>query len=82
MELYFFVLKKVIKDFKPDVIHIHLPNPLIATYLLFARPKCKITLHWHSDIIRQKRLKQFYAPFEKALLKKASKIVATTQVYA
>jgi len=79
---YFFELKRVIKEFKPDVIHIHLPNPLIATYLLFAKPKCKITLHWHSDIVRQKLLKQLYVPFEKALLKKACKIVATTQVYA
>lgn len=79
---YFFVLKKLIKDFKPDVIHIHLPNPLIANYLLFARPKCKITLHWHSDIIKQKRLKQIYAPFEKAILKRADKIIATSQIYA
>lgn len=79
---YFFILKKIIKEFKPDVIHIHLPNPLIATYLLFAKPKCKITLHWHSDIIKQKRLKQLYAPFEKSLLNKADKIIATSQIYA
>lgn len=79
---YFFELKKIIKKFRPDVIHIHLPNPLIAIYLLIVNPKCKITLHWHSDIIRQKRLKHLYAPFEKALLKRAEKIVATTQVYA
>lgn len=79
---YFFELKKIIEQFKPDVIHIHLPNPLIATYLLFVKPKCRITLHWHSDIIKQKRLKQLYAPFEKALLKKADKIIATSQIYA
>lgn len=79
---YFFELKKVIKEFKPDVIHIHLPNPLIAIYLLFVNPKCKITVHWHSDIIKQKNLKQLYAPFEKVLLKRAEKIVATTRIYA
>ena len=79
---YFFELKKIIKQFKPDVIHIHLPNPLIATYLLFVKPKCKITLHWHSDIIKQKRLKQLYAPFEKTLLKRADKIIATSWIYA
>ncbi|MBB5226579.1 glycosyltransferase [Treponema ruminis] len=79
---YFFVLKRMIRDFSPDVIHIHLPNPLIATYLLYAKPKCKITLHWHSDIVKQKRLKQLYAPFEKALLKRADKIIATSQIYA
>lgn len=79
---YFFELKKIIKEFKPDVIHIHLPNPLIAIYLLFVNQKCRITLHWHSDIVKQKRLKQLYAPFERALLMRADKIVATSMVYA
>lgn len=79
---YFFILKRMIKEFAPDVIHIHLPNPLIATYLLMEKPKCKITLHWHSDIIKQKKLKQLYAPFEKALLRRADKIIATSQIYA
>lgn len=79
---YFFILKKLIKDFSPDVIHIHLPNPLIATYLLFLNPSCRITLHWHSDIVKQKRLKQLYYPFEKKILKRADKIIATSQIYA
>jgi len=79
---YFFVLKKIIRDFSPDVIHIHLPNPLVATYLMLSKPKCKITLHWHSDIVKQKYLKQIYAPFEKAILKRADKICATSQIYA
>ena len=79
---YSFELRKVIKDFRPDVIHIHLPNPLVATFLLLARPECRITLHWHSDIIRQKLLRRMYAPFETALLRKAERIVATTQIYA
>ena len=79
---YFFELKKIIKEFKPDIIHIHLPNPLIAIYLLFLKPKCRITVHWHSDIIKQKHLKLLYAPFERVLLKRAERIAATTQVYA
>lgn len=79
---YLFLLKKIIKNFVPDVIHIHLPNPLIATYFLLINANCKITLHWHSDIIKQKRLKQLYAPFEKLLIKRADKIIATSQIYA
>lgn len=79
---YFFELRKVIKDFRPDVIHIHLPNPLVAIFLLLTRPGCRITLHWHSDIIRQKLLRRLYAPFESALLRKAVKIAVTTQIYA
>lgn len=79
---YFFELRKIIKVFHPDVIHIHLPNPLIATYLLMLRPKCHITLHWHSDIVKQKKMKLLYGPFEKALIKRGERIVTTTQIYA
>lgn len=79
---YYFILRKLIKEFCPDIIHIHLPNPLIATYLLMINPKCKITLHWHSDIVKQKRLKQLYSPFEKALLRRSDKILATSKIYA
>ncbi len=78
---YFITLKRILKEFKPDVIHIHLPNPLIATYLMMAKPQCKVTIHWHSDIIRQKLLKGLYGPFERSILKRADKIVATSQIY-
>lgn len=80
--VYLFELKKVLNEFKPDVIHIHLPNPLIATYLLMLRPKCHVTLHWHSDIVKQKKMKLLYGPFEKALIKRGERIVTTTKVYA
>lgn len=74
-------LKKIIKEFDPDVIHIHLPNPLIVFYLNIINPKCKITVHWHSDIVRQKKLKKLYAPVEKKFLKKVCKIIATSSEY-
>lgn len=79
---YYFLLRKTIKDFNPDVIHIHFPNPLIAFYLSLIRVKCKITVHWHSDIIKQKKLKFLYKPIENKILKKAWKIIATSQIYA
>ena len=75
-------LRGIIEDYKPDVIHVHLPNPLIVFYLNIIKPKCKITVHWHSDIIRQKILKKFYLPIERRFLKKVSKIVATSNEYA
>lgn len=74
-------LKKIIKDFNPDVIHIHLPNPLIVFYLNIINPKCKITAHWHSDIVRQKKLKKLYAPIEKKFLQNVCKIIATSADY-
>ena len=79
---YFFELKNLIRDFNPDIIHIHLPNPLISIYLLMINPKCKVTLHWHSDIVKQKKLKFLYAPFEREILKRSDRIVATSHIYA
>ncbi len=78
---YFSILKKIIKEFNPDVIHIHFPNPLIAFYLKLINPKCKITIHWHSDVIKQKVLKKFYTPLEQKMLKRADRIIATSQLY-
>ena len=51
----------------------------LAVFL--TRPKAKIILHWHSDIIRQKKLLKLYAPLQTWLLKKADKIVITTPTY-
>ena len=79
---YFFKLKKLINEFDPDVIHLHLPNPLISLYLLLCRPKCHVTIHWHSDIVRQEKLHKLYAPIEKKIVERAEKIAATTKIYA
>lgn len=64
-----------------DIIHIHLPNPTGAIALQLVNFKGKIVVHWHSDIIKQKILKKFYAPFQKALLKRADKIIVTSPPY-
>ena len=69
---------------KYDVIHIHLPNPLalLAFYLFRPRKGCKVIVHWHSDIVKQKYLKIPFMPLQKLLLDKCDKIIATTSVYA
>ena len=43
-----------------DILHMHCPNPMAALALRLIRPKAKIVLHWHSDVIRQKRFNQAY----------------------
>lgn len=78
---YILKLRKIIKDF--DVIHVHLPNPLANIALLFANHKNKkIVVHWHSDIVKQKRLKILYLPLQQWILKRADVIITTSPVYA
>ena len=76
-------LKKLLRDFQPDCIHFHAPNPFVAFLLLQLIPqKCKLIVHWHSDIIAQKYLYTCIRPVEKALLQWADIVVATSSAYA
>jgi len=79
---FFAELKKIIRDFQPDIIHFHTPNPLSSVYLLALIPKnVKLIVHWHSDVVEQGLLHFFYTPIENALLKRADKILITSPTY-
>lgn len=70
------ILKRVADNY--DILHVHLPNPMAHLAILLCRPKAKIVLHWHSDIIRQKIFARFYNPLLKRLISKASAIIGAT----
>lgn len=79
---FFFILRKYIRSFNPDIIHLHLPNPLACAYLLCVIPaETKLVVHWHSDIVAQKFLYKLFAPIEKALLRRANKVLVTSPQY-
>jgi rhamnosyl/mannosyltransferase len=66
---------------QPDIIHLHFPYPLgdVAQRLLGRRGR--LVISYHSDIVRQKRLLHFYAPFLRAALARADRIIATSPRY-
>lgn len=65
-----------------DVIHVHLPDPMTNLALFIARPRARLVVHWHSDIVNQKRALKLYAPLQQWLLKRAGAIVVTSPPYA
>lgn len=69
-------LKELAKSY--DLLHVHLPNPMANIALYLVKPDNKITLHWHSDIIKQQWLKKAYQPLQNWLLKRADGIIAPT----
>ncbi len=70
------LLKKLSKG--RDILHFHTPFPLgVASYLL-VKPKGKLVVWWHSDIVRQKNIMWLYKPFLLQFLKKADRIIVAT----
>ena len=65
-----------------DVIHVHLPDPMANLALLLTRPSCKVVVHWHSDIVKQRTALAMYAPLQRWLLRRADAIIATSSSYA
>lgn len=75
-------LQRIINEFRPDYIHLHLPNPLLSIALLQTSwYGAKLIVHWHSDILGHHVLYMLYRPFERHILKRAHTIIATSQQY-
>jgi glycosyltransferase involved in cell wall biosynthesis len=65
-----------------DIAHIHSPYPPgEAANLWFGRAN-KTVITWHSDIVRQKTLLRYYAPTLRRVIKKANRILPTSDIYA
>lgn len=66
-----------------DILHVHFPHPMgVMSYLASKKPRNhRIIVTYHSDIVKQKRLLQAYAPFQNWLLDHASAILCTSPNY-
>ena len=65
-----------------DVVHVHMPDPMAAIAVWATRPRSRLVVHWHSDVIRQRKALRLYEPLQQWLLARADAIVATSQAYA
>ncbi len=79
---YHKILKKVITEFQPDIIHFHYPNPFVTSILLpLIDDKTKLYIHWHLDITKQKSIYPLIKNIETRLLRRADLIVTTSPNY-
>ena len=76
-------LHNVMREFNPDIVVFHYPNPFVAALLLkeLKKSKAKLVVYWHLDIVRQKYLKLLFEPQNKELLKRADRVIATSPNY-
>lgn len=76
---FLFYLRRLKKEM--DVLHFHLPFPLgdVAFWLWrLQRFPGKVVITWHSDIVKQKRLRLLFQYFSHYLLKRADYILVGT----
>jgi glycosyltransferase involved in cell wall biosynthesis len=81
---YYKELKNLFKTYEPDIVIFHYPNPFVARYLLKLLKKYKDTkliLYWHLDITKQKVIRKVFETQNKKLLKRADRIIATSNLY-
>lgn len=64
-----------------DIIHVHVPNPVALLAIYNKKPKAKIIIHWHSDIIKQKVIYPFFKTIEQSVLRFTAAIIATSENY-
>lgn len=77
-------LKRAFREFMPDVVIFHYPNPFAAHCLLKELkkyPVCKLVVYWHLDITKQKLLGKFFSGQTVRLLKRAQRVLATSPNY-
>jgi len=75
----FLHLRKIWRNY--DIIHLHMPNPMAALAVYMVRPKGKLVLHWHSDVISQKLMLKFYESLQNWVLKRSDAIIVTSEPY-
>jgi len=63
---------------RPDLINLHLPNPLAGLSCLLARPSCPLVVTYHADIVRQSYLMRPYLMLLNRVLRRAERIVVAT----
>jgi glycosyltransferase involved in cell wall biosynthesis len=82
-------LARLIDRFRPDVLHLHLPNP--SAFWALTLPSARRlpwVAHWHAEVPtdtpdwRLRAAYRVYRPFEQALLARSAAIVTTSEAYA
>lgn len=70
-----------LRSSKPDITHLHFPYPIGEIAQLVSGKRRPFVLTYHSDIVRQQRLRSLYDPLLMNVLRKSKRIIATSDRY-
>ncbi|OGX23092.1 MAG: hypothetical protein A3K54_04520 [Omnitrophica WOR_2 bacterium RBG_13_44_8] len=68
-----------LKRQEADILHFHLPNPLSVLSYFLSRPKGRVVVSYHSDIVKQRFFLPLIKPLLIRFLKKAETIIVTSE---
>ena len=75
-------LRRELRVFRPDIVQLHLPNPLASLATLMALPQGKdgprLAVWYHSDIVRQRLGGLLLGPMTRAVLQRSRGIAVST----
>lgn len=66
---------------KPDLVHVHVPNPAAAFAIVTARYHGPLVIMHQSDTLGRKFLKRLSDPFVSAMMRRADRIIVASQRY-
>jgi len=81
-------LHRAIRSFRPDVLHLHLPNPsAFAALALPCARRVPWVVHWHADVDGTslspvvRWAYRLYRPLEQAVLRRSARVIVTSADY-
>lgn len=73
-------LLRAARTLQADLVNLHMPYP-VGDLAALAMGEVPLVLTYHSDVVRQRRLLRFYQPLLDRTLRRARRIIATSQSY-
>jgi glycosyltransferase involved in cell wall biosynthesis len=81
-------LRRAIRKYQPDILHLHMPNNSVFWALTIGSARdIPWVVHWHSDVVVSHIrgalafAYRFYRPFEQMVLARARRVVTTSPPY-
>ena len=75
-------VKRQFKEYKPDIVIVHVPNPFLEWIVLNnIKKSSKLIVYWHSDIVKQKLGNKLLSGLTDSFLKRARVVIATSPNY-
>jgi rhamnosyl/mannosyltransferase len=75
------LMARAMRRARPDLVHLHFPNPMAALACLMSRVAVPIVITWHSDVVRQRRAAAALAPLLSLLLRRCAAIIVGSTTY-